>query len=417
MTKISSVEQFLVQVPFRESVRCDMERAGIHTWSEVELTRVEADSGMVGWGETVQNYTWRKVTDAERVVGSSPFEVMWDDSLGAGLQMALLDLAGKCAEVPIYRLFGEKCRDWCAISYWDHDMSPEHYAAEARVAVELGYTCMKIKTRPWWDVRETVGAISDATPGCFRIDADWNAFLNEAGTAIPVLRELEEAFPKIKMFEDPIARDDVAGNRHLRAQIKTPIAHHYGFIPPRVAVESGVCDGWILNQGATQTLRQGATSAEMNMPFFLQMVGTGLTTALALHFGSVMSRAQWPTITCHELYDHCLLAERIPVQGGHARVPEMPGLGVQIDEDALERYRVEEANHGLPRRLIRVTRSCGIHVYFVDSRQKWIFYGHGNQPVDEWGARTELIEDDGTPEFEELFSRATESPVISRASD
>ena len=140
--RISSVERFTLQVPFVDRVRREMERAGIHTWSELEITRVKTDAGIVGWGETIQNYTWGRVEAHERVIGQSPFALMWDDSLGAGLKMALFDAAGKLAGVPLYQLLGTKCRDWCAISFWDHDMSPEKYAVEAQTAVELGYTCL-----------------------------------------------------------------------------------------------------------------------------------------------------------------------------------------------------------------------------------------------------------------------------------
>src|SRR5690606_23580551 len=147
-----------------DRVRREMERARIHTWSEVELIRVETDAGIVGWGETLPNYTWGRVEDTARVIGKSPFSLMWDDSLGAGLQMALLDAAGKLAGVPVRDLLGQTVRDWCPISFWDHDMSPEKYEVEVKKAVELGYTCMKIKTRPWFDVYETVRRMSEATP-------------------------------------------------------------------------------------------------------------------------------------------------------------------------------------------------------------------------------------------------------------
>ena len=152
--KVTHVERFILHVPFVDRVRREMERAGVHSWSELEITRVETDGGVVGFGETIQNYTWGRVRDQERVIGKPPAETMWDDSLGAGLQMALFDAAGKLAGVPVYRLLGTKVRDWCAISFWDHDMSPEKYEIEARTAVELGYTCIKIKTRPWFDVRD-----------------------------------------------------------------------------------------------------------------------------------------------------------------------------------------------------------------------------------------------------------------------
>ena len=85
-----------------------MERARIHLWSEVEVIRVITDAGVVGYGETVQNYTWGRVPDTSEPIGRSPFELMWDDSLGAGLQMALFDAAGKLAGVPVYRLLGQQ---------------------------------------------------------------------------------------------------------------------------------------------------------------------------------------------------------------------------------------------------------------------------------------------------------------------
>ena len=411
--KITDIERFTLQVPFVERVRKEMERAGIHTWSELEITRVTTDAGVVGWGETIQNYTWGRVNEHERILGRSPFETMWDDSLGAGLQMALFDVAGKLADVPVYRLLGTKCRDWCAISFWDHDMSPEKYEIEARTAVDLGYTCMKIKTRPWFDVYETIQRISDATPEHFRIDADWNAFLNNASNAIPVLRELENTFPKIKIFEDPIPRDDASGNRFLRTQVESAIAHHYGVIGPREGIElGGVCDGWVLGGGVSQIMKQGMTAEALRLPFFLQMVGAGPTTALSLHLSAVLKQAQWPTITCHELYEHHLLSERISVVGGHARVPEIPGLGVEMNNEILEKYRVDKADHKLPRRLTKVIRPSGVNIFFTNSSQKWTFFGNGNQPVDDWGCRTELIDDDGSQDFDNLYVQASKTPVI-----
>lgn len=52
------VERFTIQVPIIERVRPAMERGGINTWSELEITRVEAEGGAGGWGETIQHYTW-----------------------------------------------------------------------------------------------------------------------------------------------------------------------------------------------------------------------------------------------------------------------------------------------------------------------------------------------------------------------
>lgn len=57
---------------------------------------------------------------------------MNDDSLGAGLQMALFDVVGKILEPPVHQLIGTKVRDWTPISWWCIDASPEAWAAEAK---------------------------------------------------------------------------------------------------------------------------------------------------------------------------------------------------------------------------------------------------------------------------------------------
>jgi L-alanine-DL-glutamate epimerase-like enolase superfamily enzyme len=417
--KVTEVERVLMVIPFVERVRREMERARIHAWSEIELIRVVTDAGVVGYGETIQNYTWGRVDLAERVIGKSPFSLMWDDSLGAGLQMALFDAAGKLAGVPVYQLLGNKVRDWCPISFWDHDMSPEKYEVEVKTAVELGYTCMKIKARPWFDVYETIERMSAVTPDYFSIDADWNDFLINVSNAVPVLRKLEEDFPKIKIYEGPIRADDVPGNKLLRSQIRTATAHHFGSIPGRTAIVEGYCDGFVIGGGVSRTMADGQASAMANMPFFLQMVGTGLTTTMALHLGAVLTHAQWPAITCHELYSHPLITQRPDVIGGYARVPEAPGLGVEIDEAMVAKYRVDQADLTLPRRLIRYSRANGVNVYFANNShntsQMWGYFALGNQPLFERGVTTELLDDDGSPSFAELHAQAQVAPVLTRA--
>jgi hypothetical protein len=210
--------------------------------------------------------------------------------------------------------------------------------------------------------------------------------------------------------------DDVAGNKLLRSQIRTAIAHHYGNVPARTAISEGYCDGFVIGGGVSAVMAAGQTSATANMPFFLQMVGTGLTTTLSLHLGAVLSHAQWPAVNCHELYEHNLLSQRIEVVGGHGRVPEAPGLGVEIDEAALIKYRVDKADFTLPRRLIKFSRACGVEVYFANdshhTSEMWRYFSLNNQPVFERGNHTELLDDDGSAAFADLYQRAQSGPVL-----
>ena len=51
--RITAIERTRLWVPFAERIARDMERAGIHTWSEIELLEVRTDAGVSGWGETI----------------------------------------------------------------------------------------------------------------------------------------------------------------------------------------------------------------------------------------------------------------------------------------------------------------------------------------------------------------------------
>jgi L-alanine-DL-glutamate epimerase-like enolase superfamily enzyme len=92
-TKIVEVERITVDVPFTERVR-RRNALLIGQWRVSEITRVVTDTGVVGYGETLPHYTWGNVTDeaVERMRGKNPADFLGDDSLGAGLQMAIYDV-------------------------------------------------------------------------------------------------------------------------------------------------------------------------------------------------------------------------------------------------------------------------------------------------------------------------------------
>ena len=191
---IKDVERITVHVPFtpRCSVWCAREQ---YQWDISEVLRVTTDDpDIIGWGETMPHYTWGRVPDEaiERVKGQPAACFLGDDSLGAGLQMAIYDLLGKANGVPVYKLFNlDKVRDWCPISWWNVDMPPAEFAAEAQEAVKRGYTSHKIKGRPWWDIYAQVEAVRDAVPDYYHLEIDWNQMLTTVSNAVPVLQRLD----------------------------------------------------------------------------------------------------------------------------------------------------------------------------------------------------------------------------------
>ena len=173
---VTDIERITVRVPM--TPRCEIWNAReVWQWCISEVVRLTTDAGIIGYGETLPHYTWGRVSDeaVARVKGHNAADFLGDDTLGAGLQMAIYDAVGKALGVPLYRLCNlPKVRDWVPISWWNIDFPPEALAEEAHDAQAKGYTAMKTKARPWWDVYEQVQAISNVTPEHFKIDMDWN---------------------------------------------------------------------------------------------------------------------------------------------------------------------------------------------------------------------------------------------------
>jgi L-alanine-DL-glutamate epimerase-like enolase superfamily enzyme len=424
---VTNVERIITVVPFTPRQQ-EITAREVYNWNILEICKVSTDTGHVGWGETVIHYTWSHVTDraVDKVMGKSPAEVMNDDTLGAGLQMALFDVVGKILEVPVHQILGEKVRDWVPISWWSIDASPRLWAEEAQEAVENGYTSFKLKPRPWWDINEQVDAINNVVPPHFKLDLDPNGTFQTAASAIPIIKKLER-YDIVAMFETPILQDDVLGNRRIRQASDRPIAMHFGSPPYITAVREEVCDGFVICAGKSAIMKQAALSAEAKLPFWLQLVGNGLTSTWAAHLGAVLTHATWPAITCMNLYSHPLLKKKIDVIGGYHEVPNGPGLGVEVDEEAVERFRVsdeelapfkEKGNpykHPEPRVVITIVYANGgcIHLASAGQRYEYFMQLH-NGPAQAEGTRLELWHDDGSKEWSELFARAQKHPVRDR---
>jgi galactonate dehydratase len=386
-------------------------------WRYSEIFRVKLRAGMIGVGETLLFYTWgvSKNQDVNRALGRNAAEMMWDDSLGAGLQMALFDAVAKVSETPIHRLLGRQVHKRTPLSWWNIDMPPEDVAAECSEAFRAGYLSYKTKGRPWFDLWKQVESAASAVPACFKIDMDFNDTLLDAERAIPILKELER-YPQIDIYETPIPQGDVEGNRKIREATRAKIAMHFGSPDPRIAVEKGICDGFVIGGGASQVMKQAHFADQVRMPFWLQLVGTGITAAYSLHFGAVLTQATWPAVNCHQLFTHQLLTEPITVKEGFAKVPDRPGLGFELDLEAIERFRVENpVKRPDPERLIETTWPDGRRMYSAsDGKVNFMIRPaqQGRIPFYEAGVTTRLLPDDGSEQWQQLLQKAKNGPFL-----
>lgn len=417
---VVNVDRVTLKVPFRPVPARAMAREIPH-WQYTELCFVKLASGVTGLGETLLFYTWGVPSEAavRRVLGKNAAEYLWDRSLGAGLQMALFDAVARTLEVPVHRLLGRQVHRETPLSWWNIDMPPEDMVAECKEAYRSGYLAYKTKGRPWFDVWAQVEQIARALPAEFKVDLDFNDTLLDADRAIPILKELEQ-YPQVGIYETPIPQGDVAGNKRIKAAVRTPIAMHYGNPAPLVALREDVCDGFVVSGSAAQVLAAGHVAAIADKPFWLQLVGTGVTAAFSLHFGAVLSHATWPAVNCHQLYVHQLLDRPIPVRRGMAPVPDGPGLGYTLDPSVIDRFRVPRPpRRPEPPRLIEVSWPDGRRMYIANTGAvnfMLTLAQRGKMPYFERGVTTRLVPDDGTEHWREVYRRARKEPFLTRSS-
>jgi L-alanine-DL-glutamate epimerase-like enolase superfamily enzyme len=397
--KIAKAERIAVDIPFYcERVTRAMQRAQTHG-ERMYVYRLVTDSGLVGYGDS------QAVSAVDCLIGRIPAEIMLDDRIGYGPQLAVLDLLGKDLGVPVHCLLGTQLRDRCPFSWWDIDMSAADWTAEAEESLRRGYTTFKMKARPWRDIIAQTDAVAQAVPADYRFDIDFNAFLlNQAGAEL-ILQQLDEN-PSVGMYESPFRlMQDMDGARILRERVRKPVIEHY----QEPLLHARCSDGFVVGGGTTSVLQTGALAASFNRPFWLQLVGTGITAAYAAHLGSVLSHAQLPSITCHELWEHDLLRERLPLIDGYMAVPTGPGLGIEVDEEALDRLRVEEAaptpkeRYRARKRILRISwPGTGgrqrVWEFTAEELYQQAFY-QGNIPGFQRGVDLEVLEDDHSDAF------------------
>jgi len=413
---IERIDRTAVELPFREVPARNMAREIPH-WRFLEVVEVHLACGHSGFGETMLFYTWGATDDAdvERALGQNAWDILWDDSLGAGLQMALFDAVGRALGAPIHRLIGPKVHERTPLSWWDIDLIPEDLASECETAYKSGYLAFKTKGRPWFDIFEQVELASKVVPEEFNIDMDFNDTLLDAERGLPILLELEKN-PRIGIYETPIPQSDIQGNQKIRAATRVPIAMHYGSPAPLVALKEEVCDGFVVSGGASRLKEIAAVCAMADKPFWLQLVGSSITAAYSLHFGGAFSHATWPAVNCHQLFADSLLTEPIVVEEGTAAVPDKPGLGFELDRDTLERYKIEKpARRPEPQRLIETSLPDGTRMYTANTGRVNFMLQQGQRgtyPYYVRGARTRLVPDDGSERWRRLYDRArSEGPI------
>ena len=411
--EVTGIERSTVRLEYRPVPYRAMSRELPH-WRYVEICDVTLSSGITGTGETMLFYTWGTPSDeaVNSAIGKNAVDLMWDEGLGAGLQMALFDAVGRTAGVPVHALLGPKVHETTPLSWWNIDTSAADMALDCAEAYRLGYMSYKTKGRPWFDIFEQLEAATKVVPPEFKIDMDFNSSLLTAERGLPILRKLAE-YPQVDIYESPIPQGDVEGNRKIVDATRVNVAMHYGSPSPKTVVQSGCCDGFVVGGSAARTMNAGRFCEQVDMPMWLQLVGAGLTAAHSLHFGGVLEQATWPAVNCHQLFKHDLLTEPIVLNDGHSVVPDRPGLGYEIDRDLVAKLRVPKpSERPSPPRLVETTWADGKRMFtasgdavnfLLNAANKELFPYYGK------GADSRLFPNDGSARWQKLYTKSIDA--------
>jgi L-alanine-DL-glutamate epimerase-like enolase superfamily enzyme len=270
----------------------------------------------------------------------------------AGVDIALWDIMGKVAGLPVHRLLGGAGRRqilaYASSINWGDDARAE---AETRDCLARGFRAIKVKIgqTPRAAIARAELIRKIAGPEIrLSVDANWAFDLDEATQVGEALAALDYWW-----FEEPIVPEDIDGYRRLRERTKVRLAAgESDFVATQardlIATRSvGVIQPDVARAGGITETRRIADLADAFHVAYAPHVGwSGAICAAA----SVQLAAAQPNFLVYECMIFAnplredLLARRVgsfqDLVDGHAAVPDGPGLGVEIDRDALARFTI-----------------------------------------------------------------------------
>ncbi len=363
--KITAIEPFHISVPY--DFGNSAENAAATQWAKMEtlFVKVTTDDGVIGWGEgfglAACGITRVAVERAiaPLAVGRDPTDIAAltrdiayrqrncarNGPVGfalSALDIALWDIAGKRAGKPLYRLLGgtetvERMPAYASLlRYGNADVVAKNSAK----AVERGYRNVKLHEIGIAEISAAREAIGPDIPLTVDASCAWTV-----PAAIEVANKLKPC--KLKWLEEPLwPPEDYAGMARLKTEsgMATAAGENAGTLADiaQLVATAGVdyIQPSITKIGGVSAMRQIAEMARQNgtkiaphSPYF----GPGLIATI--HFAA--SIPERPTIERFYLdLEASPLGALVAAPGGFMRVPQGPGLGIDVDETVLRKYRV-----------------------------------------------------------------------------
>jgi muconate cycloisomerase len=365
--KIKSVDSIIVSIPIRHRGVL-----GIGSLDRVDnvIVRIETEEGKIGVGEAspwpcFAENAWSAKAAIDKylgpvLIGRDPMEVeallsLMDATLHdysfpkAAIDIALLDLVGKFIGQPIYAFTGGKVRDNTTISYSIANQDTKKDLDEIRWLLDQGIFVFKIKTGvlPHKDEVSRIEAIRKLLPTTADMRIDFNQGLTREN-AIRTCRALEQFEPTF--MEQPVAGSDIETMVEITAVIDAPIMADESVFSMRNALD--VVTRRAADMASIKLMKCGGPTRSSKVAAIFEAAGmacyagamweSGIGIAASLHVTAATPNIHYGSdyyIPNYLLLDD-LIVESLPIKDGRIFVPDGPGLGIEVDWAAVERYRV-----------------------------------------------------------------------------
>ena len=363
--KITDAQAILISIPLRKPTSMSNKTV---TAREYVVTRVHTDEGITGSAYTLGGaVVLSAVNDALKplVIGADPFDTerLWDKMFRTTLMVgrkgaviralstidiALWDIKGRALNQPLYKLLGaytDKVPVYSSGGYYRQGESFQQMADEMAGIVARGFRSIKIKVGAlsFQEEVERIRTLRRTVGDEVQIMVDANCAWNDLTYARKIMRAFEAY--NISWFEEPVLPDNFRGSAELAATFETPIATgeqectRWGFrdliehraadiLQPDVAVVGGV----------TEWMKVAALASAYDLPVSSHYFHD-IHVHLMASIPNALTAEYFPLDLDIMVFD-AVVKEPLKPEKGFLPVPQRPGLGMELDEEKLKRYRI-----------------------------------------------------------------------------
>jgi muconate cycloisomerase len=320
------------------------------------IVEIRTADGLTGVGETYRGAQPEGVREGlEAVLRADVLRLNWrrlpvtDPRVYDALESAVMDLAGKIVGVPVSQLLGGRVCERIECAGWTGRRTPQDAARKAFEALRRGHRVFKVKCSDEDPIRDWIACIKDRCGGRIRVLLDPNQRWKDVDTTLRTMDGVD--LEMIYALEDPIERSNYYGFRDLRRRLGVPIFMHIALPYSQgsedliAALRERCVDGFNFHGAMFDFVRLAEFAALEGLPCWHgSEVDLGILEASALQACAAAPSCTLPSDIFGELVRvDDLICEPIQFEQGYALVPERPGLGIELDREAAERFRAGES--------------------------------------------------------------------------